>query len=87
MISFTENLSATSWTEILNGKGFAAFDCEKSSPVFVYFSESGTPPDISETGNAVRTWPENWDFLASNIIAGKQRIYAKGDNTINGVRG
>lgn len=87
MRTFTQTLTDTAWTEVLKGNGYIAFDCAHSSPVFVFLSESGTAPAVSETGNAVRTWPENWDFHAANLVAGTQRIYAKGDNIITGVRG
>ncbi len=59
MISFTENLSATSWTEILNGKGFVAFDCEKSSPVFVYFDGANS------TTLSMAAWADSNNVTAS----------------------
>lgn len=87
MQTFTQSITSTAWTEVLRGNGYLAFDCHHSSPVWIYLSKIETAPAITEEGNVVRTWPENWDFQAANMIAGTQQIYVRGDNIITGVRG
>ena len=87
MVTFELQLSETEWTEVLDGNGYLAFDCRAAKPVYFYMAESATPPDASAVGNVVRSWPENWDFVVSNVVAGTQRVWVRGQDTIIGVRG
>lgn len=87
MQTFTQNLTNDNWTEVLTDFGYLAFDCTHSAPVHVYLTQSFSLPATDEPGNLVRTWPEGWDFSASDMVAGVQKIYVRGDNIITGVRG
>ena len=85
MQTFTDPLDPTSWTEILSGGTSIAFDCLGASSVELIFSESSVEP--TGTGHLVQSWPAGWDFTAENMVAGTQRIWARGSAGIRGVRG
>ena len=84
MNTFEQELSETEWTEILNGGSSIVFDVVADPDIEVYFNEVSTAP--TGTGSPVKTWPNGWDFEAEGLSAGTQRIWAKGKNTIRGVR-
>jgi len=87
MNTFEQSLSPVEWTEILDGGEDVAFDLLDAVNVEVLFTESATQPDAATKGNAVKYWPDTWDFSALGMVAGGQRIWVKGSNTIRGVRG
>jgi len=85
MINFEQTLSEVAWTEILSGGSVIAFDLVASKTVEVYMTESDTPPDVNAKGNDVLSYPSGWDYVAEGLSSG-QRIWAKGDNIIRGIR-
>ena len=89
MKSFTQQITTTAWTEVLNGGSFLFFDCEKSTSVFFHMNESATAPAIDAERHPVRTWQEEWDFVGRGFDPGRQRLWVIGenDNTLVGVRG
>ena len=87
MITFTQVLSNTSYTEVLGGGAALAFDCVAVAAVSVIFNETATAPSEGDTANTVHTWSSSWDFEVSGMSAGSQRIWLKGANTIIGIRG
>lgn len=86
MITFEQTLTDGVWVELLNGGSFLAFDKLSSKGVQVLFTEDDTSPADSTDGNSVNTWAEDWDFMASDMLAGTQRIWVKGSGDIRGVR-
>ena len=86
MITFNQELSNSEWTEILRGKADLFFDVVKAQDVYVLFTETAETPSSSTEGNLVRSYHPEWDFQATAMIAGTQRIWAKGNNTIRGLR-
>ena len=87
MITFEAQLSDGVWTEIADGADFLAFDVLVDGGCEVYMTESAATPLVSAQGNAVKSWPASWDFLAQNIEPGKQRVWARGNCIIRGIRG
>jgi len=85
MTNFEQTLSAESWTEILSGGSVIAFDLVASPSIFVYMTESDTPPDVNAKGNEVLSYPSGWDYVAEGLPS-NQRIWAKGENIIRGIR-
>ena len=89
LTTFEQALSEGSWTEILQGNNFIAFDIVAVDPVFLYFnSVDDADPDANSVANVIRSQPNrSWDFEGSGMEAPAQQIWAKGKNTIRGVRG
>jgi len=87
MITFELSLSPDEWVEVLDGGTFVAFDLLNAVNLEVLFAEIATTPLASIVGNAVKYWPDSWDFEASGMLAGGQYIWIKGSNNIRGVRG
>ena len=85
MTSFEQTLSAESWTEVLNGGSVIAFDLVAGASIFVYMTESDTPPDVNAKGHKVLSYPSGWDYVAEGLPSG-QRIWAKGENILRGIR-
>lgn len=85
MKTFEASLSASTWTEVLDGKSSIAFDIVEARRVEVYLTETADDPG-SVTGSYVECWPNSWDFQATGLIPGVQRLWARGDVTIRGVR-
>lgn len=86
MQTFDLLLMSDAWTEVLQGSDFLAFDVLEATTVEVYFSETATLPADSAKGNQIASWPNDWDFEMSGLIAGTQRIWLRGNATIRGVR-
>jgi hypothetical protein len=86
MQTFTVTLSDAAWTEILQGGSLVAFDVIPATAVEVLFTETAATPDASTKGNPVQTWPSGWDFEATGLNGGVQRVWAKGKGDIRGVR-
>lgn len=86
MITFEQQITDGSWSEILNGSTEIAFELLGASPIEIYFNESETPPSLSAVGNTVLSFPSGWDFEQTGLIAPTQRIWVKGNNTIRGIR-
>lgn len=84
--AFSQQLSASAYTEILSGGSYVMFDCDGQAIVEVLVTETGTTPDASTVGAKVQTWPHSWDFIAKNMTPGLSRVWAKGDNKIRGYR-
>ena len=86
MRSFEIQLNGQRWTEILRGGSGIAFDCKSSKRVELHFSEDDeTPRDTC--AHQIDYFPsDKWDFERFNLIAGVQRIWAKGDTQICGIR-
>lgn len=86
MITFEQILSDSEWKEVLKGKADLFFDVVEANNVHVLFTETGDTPLSTMEGNLVRSFHPEWDFQATAMKAGIQRIWAKGDNTIRGLR-
>ncbi len=85
MITFQADMSAATWTEVLDGNAFLSFDLVVGNDAEVYLTESAADPgDV--TGAAITSWPDAWSFSAADMPEG-QRIWVRGAVTIRGVRG
>ena len=87
MNTFEADLLGGDWLEILAGGEFVAFDKLESTRVEVLFTETADTPNPATSGNNVETWPSSFDFEASGMAAGVQRVWVKGTGKIRGVRG
>jgi len=85
MVSFEQQLSSSSWTEILSGSNSIAFDLIASNTIVIYMNESETAPELDAKGNQVLSHPSGWDYVAEGLPS-EQRIWAKGENIIRGIR-
>ena len=87
LATFEVTLDPTNWTEVLNGSTYLAFDIVEAKRVEIYLNENGVgTPSTSEKGNIVLSWPSSYDFEATGMDAETQKIWARGDCTIRGVR-
>lgn len=86
MNTFEQTLSDSAWIEVLNGGDSLAFDCTASKNITVLFTETASIPSAAIKGNLVQTWSSDWDFKVSGLEVTTQRIWAKGENTIRGIR-
>lgn len=86
MVTFTLELSGSSWTEVLEGNRHIAFDLLAATPIEVYMTESAATPSAGVAGNMIQSFDENWDFQGT-FDGGVQRIWLRGRNSIRGVRG
>jgi len=82
--TFETQLDPVTWTEVLHGGGFLAFDIVEARTAEVYLSNSPGAP--TGAGHMVQPWPHGFDFEANGLIAGRQRIWVRGDCIIRGVR-
>lgn len=86
MISFELQLRPIVWTEILKGASGIAFDCKSSKRVELHFSEDNQTPDAT-CFHTVDYFPsDDWDFERFGLTPGVQRIWARGDTVICGIR-
>jgi hypothetical protein len=85
MVTFELTLSDT-WQEVLQGASRLAFDGLAASTAYIYLSETADNPGAAK-GNAVHTWPSDWDFQAVGMTDANQRIWVKGAGDIRGIRG
>ena len=74
----------TTWQEVLNGGSSVSFDVLSGTTIEVYFSENATTP--TGDGNKVFTFGDDWDFSASGMVPGVQRIWVKGAGEVRGVQ-
>lgn len=86
MNTFEQVLTDDAWVEVLNGGDFIAFDLLASKSIECLMTETADIPDPTEKGNSVVSWSSDWDFSASGLTAGVQRVWLKGNNTVRGVR-
>ncbi len=86
MQTFEQELNDTEWTEVLLGKGMIAFDLIANPAIFVLFTETDVTPAITREGNRIGSWGDDWDFHASGLVVGEQRIWLKGLGSIRGIR-
>jgi len=87
MNTFAETLDPNSWTEILQGNGFLAFDVGTAADAYVYFTNKPDAPASDDAGNVIQTFNAGWDFSASGMDGLTQLIWVKGSGVIRGVRG
>jgi len=86
MQTFEQALDLETWVEVLDGGSELYFDASSSRDVSLHFSESGTPPASDAVSVPVKTWPSSWDFSTSGLRSGTQRIWARGNGKIVGIR-
>lgn len=88
MTTFEHDIT-TSWTEVLNAFGYVAFDLVSASTIEVLCTETSATPSDATAGNKVTSWSDGWDFEASGMVPGVQRIWVKGDKAgkLRGIRG
>jgi len=86
MKTFSATLSADEWTEILQGGDALFFDIGSAVSVDITLTETASTPADSADCNQVQSWPNGWDFAATGLSSGVQRIWVRGGTTITGVR-
>lgn len=87
MQTFSQSLSSSAWTEVLNSGTFIAFDLESATTIKIIMTETAASPALDADCNEILSYPSSWDFEASGLEATVQRIWLKGDNKVIGVRG
>ena len=89
MTTFEQLLSTTAWTEVLSGGSAIYFDQLGRNRVDVLFTDTASTPSATTSGNAIEPQKDAWDFFATGLVAGTQRIWAKAQQsavTIRGIR-
>ena len=88
MVSFEVTLDPVSWTEILAGGSYIAFDIVAAKAVEIYFTEDqpSTPPGVSAKGTFVYSHPPSWDYEGMGFEPVEQQIWVRGETAIRGVR-
>lgn len=86
MQSFTQALSNDEWTEVLLGGYYLAFDLNRAGSIQLCMTETEQAPAHDVGSVPVASWPAGWDFEATRLRAGTQRIWLRGSGQISGVR-
>jgi len=92
MQTFTVAITSASYVEIMQGGSVLAFDSNSAAKVRLIMTESAAQPAVDAAHTMVGTWPESWDFVAENVVAGVQRVWVRADDgapgvVLTGVRG
>mgnify|MGYP001598609836 CR=1 FL=1 len=85
MQTFTQALTDSAYTELLNGGSVLAFDVNVSGRVLVVFNETAVAPAVGDSANEIGTWPDGWDFIAENMVETTQRIWVRAKDGASGV--
>ena len=77
MITYEENLSSSSWTEILNNETSLFLDITGNTPIGLYFSEVTDIPAMDAPISIVYPSKSGWAFQTSGLAVG-QKLFARG---------
>jgi len=84
--TFEQALSTTAWTELLSGGSALYLNQLSRNPVQVLFTDTASTPSAATAGTPLDPQTDDWDFEATGLVAGTQRIWGKGDATVRGLR-
>ena len=87
MTTFEQALSTTAWTELLQGGSEIYLNQLGGDEVSILFTDTGTTPSATTQGTPIEPQTDDWDFEASGLVAGTQRIWGKSKGNAVTVRG
>lgn len=87
MTTFEQALSTTAWTELLNGGSSLYLNQLGADEVSILFTVTASTPAATTQGTPIKPQADDWDFEATGLAAGIQRIWGKSKGDAVTVRG
>ena len=87
MTTFETTLSVSAWTELLNGGDSIYLNQLSRDQVQILFTDTASTPSATTAGTIIDPQKDDWDFEASGLVSGTQRIWGKSTGSAVTVRG